>query len=374
MKRISLLMMSAILLLLCACNSKSTTFTINGEIPLSEFEGRPVYLATIDNGDTIDSAIVQNGQFQFGGTLEKNMMGRIFTIAPNYGMSYASTVVLESGKIYVNLVTDSLSGTPLNDYFFKTYVCDQEAVRLRSKMDSSINQYYETEDPQQQAAFAASYDSASDAYVARLLAISRKSFKVNGKNILGAYALSQIVENNGISFDSLDYLMSHAEPVVADYKPLRYQRTHLFHLQNTAEGKHYVDIAGVDFATSQMSKLSAMIDTNKITLVDFWASWCHPCRQEISQNLNRLYEEYKDKGLNIIGVDVWDKTADHKAAVENLGIQYPQLVDTTRNATEEYGIDGIPTIMLLDKDGTIVRRGIRGEEIEAAILNLLNKE
>jgi thiol-disulfide isomerase/thioredoxin len=141
---------------------------------------------------------------------------------------------------------------------------------------------------------------------------------------------------------------------------------------NTSEGKPYVDIEGIDFVTDNATTLSAMLDTNQVTLLDFWASWCGPCRQEISENLVRLYKKYNAKGLNIIGVDVWDKMPNHKKAVEDLGITYPQLIDTTRTATENYGVVGIPTILLLDKDGTILKRGLRGDQIETAIKEALN--
>ena len=78
-----------------------------------------------------------------------------------------------------------------------------------------------------------------------------------------------------------------------------------------------------------------------------------------------------DKGLNIIGVDVWDEVDNHKEAVQKLGIAYPQLIDTEGTATEQYGITGIPMILLLDKHGIILKRGLRGDDIEAAVVEAL---
>ena len=72
-------------------------------------------------------------------------------------------------------------------------------------------------------------------------------------------------------------------------------------------------------------------------------------------------------------MDVWDKIPDHKNAVENLGITYPQLIDTTKVATEKYGIKGIPMILLIDQQGTIVKRNLRGDDIEVAVKEALKK-
>ena len=84
--------------------------------------------------------------------------------------------------------------------------------------------------------------------------------------------------------------------------------------------------------------------------------------------------DFHDKGLNIIGVDVWDKVENHKEAVQKLGIAYPQLIDTTGTATEQYGIVGIPAILLLDRNGIIVKRDLRGDDIEAAVVAALGLE
>ncbi|MBO4599897.1 MAG: AhpC/TSA family protein [Bacteroidales bacterium] len=370
-KGIFLVFTAIVILLAVSCRGDKPSFTINGEIGAEEFEGCTIFLGVIDSGDTIDSTVVKEGKFQFRGTLDKPLMGRIFAESQKSGLLCESTLVLESGKIYIDLKTDSLSGTPLNDLYYSTYTANPTTIEWTSRLEECLNRYYAAETPEEQAEAVAAYREADSGYNAHMLDISRKVYRNNMKNILGAYALTQIVSFDGITYDSLDYLMKHASAIVADYEPLRKARTQLFHLANTSEGKHYADVQGLDFATGKRAMLSQLIDTNYVTLVDFWASWCSPCRQEISDNLNRLYEEYHDKGLNIIGVDVWDKVADHKEAVQKLGIAYPQLIDTTRTATETYGIDGIPTILLLDHQGTIVKRGLRGSDIEAAVVEAL---
>lgn len=371
-KKISLLTTALLLAIFSSCSDNIPTFTINGELSVKEFEGCPVYLTTIDNGDTIDSTSIQNGKFIFRATTPKPMMGRVLTAALPSGMRYYSTLVLETGKIYINLENDSLSGSPLNDLFYKTFTADPTSKELSAQMKSALDNYYAAETPEAREAAIKVYSEADSTFNSHLINVSRETFHANSGNILGAYALSQIVAHDGITYEKLDSIMNHSDPIVADYEPLRKARTQLFHLANTAEGKHYVDIDGKSFPEGEDIKLSSLIDTNQITLVDFWASWCGPCRQEISENLIRLYATYKDKGVNVIGVDVWDKTPDHKAAVEKLGITYPQIIDTTGDATDQYGIKGIPVIMLLGQDGTILRRDIRGEQIEEAIVAVLD--
>ena len=370
-KNISLIITTLLLVFFGSCGKKPATFTITGEVPMSEFEGCPIYLGVLDNGDTIDSAMVKNGKFQFSGSIEKPMMGCIFADSRQSGMQCTSILVLETGNIYINLITDSLSGTPLNDLYYQTYTANFAASELASIMESSLDDYYAAETPEEKDSARLRYERADSAYQMHVISISRKAFQENSNNVLGAYALSQVVEHDGITFDSLDYILAHASPAIADYQPLRKARTQLFHLANTSEGQHYADVEGVDFATGRNAKLSSLVDTN-FTLIDFWASWCSPCRQEINDNLNRLYEQYHDLGLNVIGIDVWDKKVDHKAAVEQLNIAYPQLVDTVGTAVEAYGITGVPTILLLDRKGIIVKRGLRGEDIEAAVRQALN--
>ena len=373
MKKIIFLVITAVVALLwVSCKDDKMTLTINGELAMSEFEGCPIYLGIAGTQDTIDSTVVKNGKFQFKGSVLKPQMGHLFAVSQKSGLTCDGTLVLEAGKIFIDLVTDSLSGTPLNDQFYATYTGNPTTVEWNSRLEECLNRYYAAETPEEQAEAVAAYREADSGYAAHMLDISRKVYSKNKNNILGAYALMMVVNHDGITYDSLDYLMSHASEAVADYEPLRAARKQLFYLSNTSEGKPYVDLEGVDFATGKASKLSQMIDTNYVTLVDFWASWCSPCRQEISDNLNRLYAEYHDKGLNIIGVDVWDKVDNHKEAVQKLEIAYPQLLDVGNIATEQYGIDGIPTILLLDKKGIIVKRGLRGDDIEVAVKEALN--
>ena len=107
----------------------------------------------------------------------------------------------------------------------------------------------------------------------------------------------------------------------------------------------------------------------KYALVDFWASWCGPCRKEIP-NLKAAAKKYAKK-LTVVGVATWDKPEDTKKAIKELGIEYPQILNAQQIGSDAYGIIGVPEILLISPDGKIVARGLRGKQIDDVIAEQL---
>ena len=122
----------------------------------------------------------------------------------------------------------------------------------------------------------------------------------------------------------------------------------------------------------QVQKLSDYVGKGQYTLVDFWASWCGPCREEIPR-LQSLHEQFGDKGLTVLGVATWDKPEETLKAIEELGITYSQILNAQTAGSEAYGFDGIPYIILFDKDGKVLKKNLRGDKMVETVSALFNE-
>ena len=132
----------------------------------------------------------------------------------------------------------------------------------------------------------------------------------------------------------------------------------------SSEGQPFIDFEAT--YEGRVQRLSDYVGKGKFVLVDFWASWCGPCRAEIP-NLINVYNRYKGDKFEVIGVATWDKPNDTKRAIAEMGIPYPQIMNAQKAGSDAYNIEGIPEIILFGPDGTILKRRLRGEAIEAEV-------
>lgn len=375
MKKIKqILCAAAVTTVFCACGSKNN-FTINGTLDNPEMEGKTVYVINMSNeaqGEScaesngpVDSAVVVNGKFTFTGTASEPWMAAVGSPESPFFVF----VVVEPGNIVI--VNDSIGGTTLNDRL-QTYKTSLDLSDIESGMEEYIPLYYSATDAKDRADVERVLDSLEALGNARMLEANWKLYHENEDNLLAIQAMENIIHSGDFTYRELDSIVTTATPMVAGNKQVQAKLTQLRAVEETSAGKHYTDIQGVD------GKLSDLID-GKLALVDFYASWCGPCRNEIKDNLVPLWKKYQKQGLVIVGLNVWERgdaaarKAAHEKVMADLGITYPQLVDSTSTATTTYGVQGIPQIMLIGPDGTILARDLRGEAIEEAIAKALGK-
>jgi len=134
-------------------------------------------------------------------------------------------------------------------------------------------------------------------------------------------------------------------------------------IPTVAPGMPYKEVVGVNALTGDTLRLSSFIGGERPVVVDFWASWCSPCRQEIKEHLLALAAKGE---VQIVGIAVWEETiADTQDAMENLGITWPIIYTEGRKDSPsiEYGVLGIPTLFLIAPDGTIQASGHTIEDL-----------
>src|SRR5438876_121565 len=118
--------------------------------------------------------------------------------------------------------------------------------------------------------------------------------------------------------------------------------------------------AAPDFTLRTMGgpNLRLQEQRGRVVLINFWATWCGPCRQEMP-HLNRLYEKYRASGFVLLGVNVDDDAANAVALATKLGIAFPVLLDTNKGVSKLYDLSTMPSTVLIDRDGKVryVHRG-----------------
>ena len=162
-------------------------------------------------------------------------------------------------------------------------------------------------------------------------------------------------------------LISALSPKVASASEIVSMKKDLETLLSASAGKKFVD-----FETEyegKTSKLSDYVGKGNPVLLDFWASWCGPCREE-TPYIVAAYEEFGPKGLVVLGIPTNDKPENTLEAMAELGITYPQMMNAQMAGANAYGVKFIPTLVLISGDGTILKRNFRGEEIRTTLLEI----
>ena len=373
MKRINLLkwiVLPISLIAIVGCSDSKVKYTIEGKLADETFEGANVYLFNAENDEleNLDTTVIVNGTFTFEGELDNPIVATVCALKSETEVKVIECV-LENGTILIDFDKRQVLGTPQNESFTQMLLAGKE----ESDAISELYKYMSTSSGEELDILKAKYDSLYHIRKDKALAAYEKTYKENTDNIVGAYAFYCLIGTKSnlkdITASQVDSMLVGATPIVSNFSLTVKVLDGLRKFENTSVGKQYTDLELLEGAELSATKLSQHID-GKVALIDFWASWCGPCREEIP-NIAEMHKKYADKGVVVIGLNVWDKPDAQRKTIETMNMTWLQLADTTKVATDTYGVNGIPQIMLIGKDGTILARDLRGEAIEAAIVEAL---
>lgn len=364
MKRILFVALATVLLAACGKDS----YKIKGEIAGIE-DGTVVTLSIVDYDGLVDldSAVVKGGKFTITGKTDTADIAVITYLRED--ILQGCQFFLERGNIEILVDAETgnqhIAGTPNNDAFQKFYddseVFEDEATELEDKIRITLatqgdaTEYYEQMGELQD----------------RFTVLLAQSIKENANRL---YGYQQLMDN--YSMFEPEEIMEMLEKLAPTFggDMMFMQLTAVTNAQlATSLGHPYIDFEGAlldkKYGFENKASLSQYVGKNKVVLLDFWASWCTPCLNEIP-NLKAAYNKFKSKGFEIVSVSVDDGTDEWIKAVKDNGMNWVQLwngEDMQNSAAVKYSISAIPSTFLIDADGTIIARNLRDKELEAAL-------
>ena len=330
---------------------KAGNYRIDGIAP-ADANGQWVYLYKPSGQGASDSVQIANGRFTLERAVAEDGLIAHLVIPRSYNLSF----IPEEGIIKADLAAIAATGTALNDlHAQKAKAREALETETRGRL-KAIRADKNLDDKAKEEA----QEKIVNEFYGKIKPLAEADLKEHSNDAIGLIALQNLLGMEGVTVAKAEALLQQAGDRLRAEESITKMVERLRRVEATQAGAQFVDFEGVDDANKAV-RLSDYVGKGHYVLVDFWASWCGPCRREIG-HLKKVRDAYTDKGLVILGTVVWDEMEDHLKAMKELEITWPQIFNKTE-ATELYGIAGIPQIILFDPAGKIVARDLRGEEI-----------
>lgn len=354
-------------------------FTLNGKLGTLNAPARAYLAYQAGQERLIDSAVINKGVFSFKGPVTEVTMARLIIDHNGAGLGTLgrkadmTMVYLEPGTITVSakdsVKNAQVTGSALNteNAAYQQYIAGPVAEMATLNAEYSAAPKEKQQDETYREALGKRYEQAGE----KLAALQSGYIKAHPDSYISLRAL---IESAGPRID-----IAVVEP---QFKGLSER------IRATAAGKEFAKSIEVARATSAgtMAPDFTQNDVNgkpvtlssfrgKYVLLDFWASWCGPCRQE-NPNVVAAYHKFKDKGFTVLGVslDQPGKKEAWVAAIAKDGLEWTQVSDLkfwNNEAAVLYGVRSIPQNFLIDPSGKIVAANLRGEDLQRKLSELL---
>ena len=352
--------------LLAACNSGNNGYTITGTVEGAN-DGDMVYLQGVEGRQLVklDSAVIKNGTFTVTGK-QDTAVNRYLTYKNNEDNGMAMDFFLENGKIAIQLTKDSdaATGTPNNDAYQEIRTQLNSLMKQMETLYSALSDTTLTDE--QREAKGKEIEGLQE----KMIGVAKDGIAKNITNPVGIHLLKQ--NYYYMDVNELDPLMPQIPAMYDQDERIVQIKANVKQMKATAVGQKFTDFE-MQTPEGEKVKLSDYVGKGKVVLVDFWASWCGPCRREMP-NLVDLYAKYKNKNFEIVGVSLDQSGEAWKNAIKQLNISWPQMSDLKYwdcEGAKLYAVSSIPHTVLIDKDGTILARGLAGEALQEKLAEVI---